>query len=474
MSAASASRFGYAVATIASIWLGVAVATYAHGLTRVAVALLFVGTAWLVAVLWRSRGEIDVLDPLFAWAAPFWMLTLLGSSNVGHLFGIEIGETQWLVYAAAFLFFIFGSAGGALLAEMMPVRLKAPSEPPWNAVTSRRNLVFVLGILAVAWSFSSAGIPLLGSVDTARFSYQSPLGGLWGYVLRMMLAAGMASAVILSSRIAPVSKRWGSALVALASTAILVANGSRVFVVPILVSLLVGAGFLRRRLRPAAALITAALLISALSLFSAYRSSTEYGGEAALALQLSALGVPPSFSFLGSAFLSFQVAPHMLARAVQLVPTMIPFQQGRVLLGEALTLLPGSQMLPDQWIALNIAGTIPAQLTGGVVYPGQGGGVPPGILGGFYIDFGLSGVLIGMALVGAILAFAYTRAKANPTLLSVVIYASVLTYFLISIYGFVTLKLPYVAELAVLTYIFWPARGVVASQLRNEPAVDNV
>jgi hypothetical protein len=273
---------------------------------------------------------------------------------------------------------------------------------------------------------------------------------------------------------APRRVRVLSVVIATTCGVVLVATGSRAFFLPVLAMGLVAAGLLRRRVRVGSTVLATVLLLVAVSGFAAYRTSTQAGGSTALVKQVTALGVAPGWAFMGSAYLSVQVAPHVLAKAMRLVPDVIPFRTGRIFLGDALTLLPGRQLLADQWVALNIVGTTPAQLTGGVTYAGQGGGVPPGILGGFYLDFGVPGVLAGMLAIGALLAFTYARVSRRPTLLSVGLYGSMFAYLLVCIYGFVSLRLPQVWELIVLAFILWPARGLVAAPDVSDPGPEAV
>ena len=439
---------------------GLAVVAIEGYTTPVNVGLLLLAAAYVVFLLLQRRTTLDLLDPVVGWSVIFWVYTVIGSSNVGYLFGSAITDTQWLLYIGAFVAFLLGTGIGRLVAAATPDWPSAAHEIPWRTLSLRRNLVFAVGMVAVAWSFLSGGVPILGNVDMLRFTFQSPLGYFWAYALRLVIAAAMASAVLFFGSRASGRDRLLSVLVVLGCVLALVATGSRAYFLPVLAVGLVSAGLLRKRMRIGAAVLATVLLIVVVSGFAAYRSSTQAGGSAALVQQVTTLGVAPGWVFMGSSYLSAQVAPHVLAKAMRVVPVAVPFQHGRIFLGDAMTLLPGKQLLADQWVALNIVGTTPAQMTGGVTHAGQGGGIPPGILGGFYLDFGVAGVLAGMLGVGALLAFAYAWVARRPTLLNVALYGSVFAYSLVCIYGFVSFRLPQVWELMVLAFILWPARGV--------------
>jgi oligosaccharide repeat unit polymerase len=62
-----------------------------------------------------------------------------------------------------------------------------------------------------------------------------------------------------------------------------------------------------------------------------------------------------------------------------------------------------------------------------------GGGFPPSILGGFFLEFGEAGILAGMFTVGFILQSAYLWMRKHPSDYSLIIYCFLFTYFIQSI-----------------------------------------
>jgi hypothetical protein len=474
--APGSSTLAVTILLVGGLLLGGLVALFGSGVSWLDVALAAALVGFGVFLISRRSQRFDLLDPAISWSVLFWVYTLVGSSNAGFIFGSMVTQAQWWIHIAAFAAFLAGSAIGRWVASTANARPNSTVQvdplqaTAWGPVVNRRNVVMTLGIVAVVWSFATSGVPLLGNVDTARLTYQSPLGFFWAYALRLVVAGAIASGAVALASSAGRSTRIRSALLIGLGIALLVATGSRSFFVPVLIAVVVLAGSLGRRIRIGRAGIAIVALAIALSVFASYRTSTQSGGAVALQSQLARMGVPAELSAFGSAYLSAQNGPHALAKAMTVVPTGVPFQHGRMLVGEIGTFLPGHQLLPDQWVAVNVIGTIPAQLTGGVTWAGQAGGIPPGILGGFYIDFGIPGIMLGMLGVGVLLSWLYQRVLMRPTVLSATLYASVFAFFVVCIYGFVSLKPAQLWELVVLSFIFWPMRGVALPGRRSEPA----
>ena len=110
-----------------------------------------------------------------------------------------------------------------------------------------------------------------------------------------------------------------------------------------------------------------------------------------------------------------------LALITSRIPNEFPFFKGSIIVNAFMALLPGEQLaygliLKDMF-SLHFSG----------------GGFTPSLLGGFYLDFGILGIIMFMAFYGIVLGYLYYKMKKIPTPYNIVIYAFALQYFIISI-----------------------------------------
>jgi oligosaccharide repeat unit polymerase len=87
-----------------------------------------------------------------------------------------------------------------------------------------------------------------------------------------------------------------------------------------------------------------------------------------------------------------------------------------------------------------------------------GGGFVPSLMGGFYLDFGLSAVFVGMVFYGVVLGWTYQNMVRKKNLFWILIYANILVYGLNSIRGMFMQDLFFVWMLMVLTGIHLVSR----------------
>lgn len=426
-------------------------------------------------VFMRRHQDLDPLSPIVSFCLLYFLYLGVGSNNTGYFFGVFVSTTQWLLYLFGLLFYLGGVAlaGGYQLSK--PKGICNQTDITFRRVTRRRNAIAVFGIASFILSFAASGIPIFSNVDTSRFLFTSPLGPFWPFTIRLVVAAAIVSTVLYYANSAPGLKRWHHLIIGFICVVTLTFLGSRAFLIPILVSGLVSRAFLLRRFRISSLMTGGLVALIVLSMFASFRNSSESSNaEHFLQKQLTKYGLPSSsFQLLGSAYLYTLNGPHVLAKIIQMVPETIPYQYGGFFFREASTILPGKQLLPDQWIALNIVKTRTVQASGRMTHLGQGGGIPPTLLGGFYLDFGWFGVALGMLMVGFVLQVLYRRVVARTTAFDVGIYGCALSYFLISIYSMVTFRFSEVAQWLFVAYALWPIRGCVIANLCHDESRRN-
>jgi oligosaccharide repeat unit polymerase len=101
-----------------------------------------------------------------------------------------------------------------------------------------------------------------------------------------------------------------------------------------------------------------------------------------------------------------------LIAVTEIFPDKEGYSLGRVYITHTLnTLLPGHQIGLGQWL----------KETQGLQF--KGGGLPPSLVGDFYLNFGIPGVIAGFFLVGLVLSASYSWMRKYPSVLRVLIYA---------------------------------------------------
>jgi oligosaccharide repeat unit polymerase len=106
----------------------------------------------------------------------------------------------------------------------------------------------------------------------------------------------------------------------------------------------------------------------------------------------------------------------------RIIPATVPYQKGWLTFGALAQALPGHHESSDLFFE---------QLFGG----NYSGGFPTTLLGPFYGDFGLAGIITGMFLFGCLMRFLYLWMKSRPTLFRVAIYAWVMQTAILGLFG---------------------------------------
>lgn len=131
-----------------------------------------------------------------------------------------------------------------------------------------------------------------------------------------------------------------------------------------------------------------------------------------------------------------------LGTVLQLVPDSMEFQHGKTLVWNFLSLLPGSDLKPFDFELKRVAGQGFA-----------GGGLPPTLVGEFFINFSWPGILIGMALVGMVSAGAHSVLVRPHNYRSLLISVILAYYMFVAVRGGIGNVLLTLSWLAFATFI---------------------
>jgi hypothetical protein len=372
--------------------------------TVAAILVTGLGVVLLLPLIWRALGHrFDPFEPIVLFvlaygsvfvARPAAML-VHGDFQYG---GVDLSATFPLL---TFLAFVGGVAFliayevsiGAALARVVPrprpVALR-------GGVTGSLLLILLAGIASTAIVLDAGGIEALRLYAQGRSGASgSVLTGLGSYVWfasRLIVPAAFCLiALAMHYRSRPIALAAGAA--SAAALLVTVPMGSRLFLLPLFGGVFVFA-YVRRRARPSARFLAALIVVA---LFASYAAVIlrEPERRSNAGSEFAELGQRPYRVFdlilyRGDA----EMAP-VLAGALTVVPERLGYRYGAATLGE-FVIRPVPRQL---WHGKP---QVPGEQVVEAVWPHLAGYFHPAFspLLSFYWDFGIAGILGGMALAG--------------------------------------------------------------------------
>ena len=355
--------------------------------------MIGLGAVLLLPLLYRARGgKLDPFEPLVLFAVAYGTvfvarpLLMLAESDFSYG-GVDIRPTFTLVTALA----LVGGVAFAVGYELRPGTSLARRLPVPRRIDTRFavNWSLALSVLA-ALAIGARAIGIAGGTKHAGSVVSSDYVD---YVARLLVPAALcllALALRFKSR-----ALWLTALLVLAASfADLVPEGQRTFLLPLLGGVLVFA-YIRRGRRPS---VLAVLAFAVLALFASYAAVVVRDSHARTHLRSEAEKLarrpylPVNLILRGN---DAEMAP-VLAGALRVVPDRTGFGWGRITFGELVARPVPRQLWPAK----------PRPLTERIVdlvWPNYGDTTfRPAFtpLLSFYWDFGIVGVVAGMALFG--------------------------------------------------------------------------
>lgn len=216
---------------------------------------------------------------------------------------------------------------------------------------------------------------------------------------------------------------------------ILLSLGSRGYLFVPLLTAVIARHYLRKKFHVLTLVIIGAVVFMGLSFYGFTRDSTISSGTLSLKNgNASQMALFP----LVYAYLYVRQPVETLQDVTRVIPRTIPYQNGQLTFDALRTLLPGHHEMSDMFFK---------QILGSDFV---GGGQPATLLGPLYGDFGPLGIIIGMFIVGIIIARTYSWMVARPTVFRVVMYAWAMQTVLFSLFGAL---IPYITTLWLP--LFW-------------------
>jgi oligosaccharide repeat unit polymerase len=422
---------------LGSLFLALVVASFAGPiqLRWVYWGLAGIASSYLAGVSCRHLfgwlGRQELFSPL--WAFPIAYVVWYGLGSLA-LLGDE--DSRTLIYSAAgLLCYLAGvivvGKGSLLKSSSLEIR----EEWTRSAFRALSAGLAVLALLAYLYVISQMGIPALDPESAERRLEVTKYGPSEAVLFTASWTLlTFVLAYLWTHEERRVVRLLGLFTVLVLSLALL-SLGSRGYLFVPLLTAMVARHYLKKRFHLVTLTVIGVVVFMCLSVYGYVRDSTlPKQGLSVSKESVNGLAVFP----LIYAYLYVRQPVETFQQVTEVIPRTIPYQRGLLTFGALRTLLPGHHEMSDMFFK---------QILGSDFV---GGGQPATVLGPLYGDFGLTGILLGMFTVGAIVAQAYKWMRRNPTLFRVLIYAWVMQTLLFSLFGAI---FPYITT--VWIPVFW-------------------
>lgn len=379
--------------------------TYLHQLdlasSSLILMILFLLMSGMGMVMALSSG--DLLTPqyllpsiyLFAFGVGSYLLNIeLVDLNTE---GYPISLLQWSYYILGIVAYLFGfycskiffannSGGGTRLIEWDYGRLVI--------------VIFVLGIIGTLVRmilFMRVGVPILSSnVDVLRTAQRDVGGVLVTMIWFSNASVHLASYFIINAKVNRYVKILvGLFLIFLVFTMML--GGGRQQVAIAVIAFVIMYHYSRRKLTLKTMILFTLAIFVFIGGVGVYRIYARYGLE--YINFLSSQGIPLYLSWVPEFAKQLSMGVDGFAFVIRTIPYRVDYRYGWVVFSSFLHFLPGRQQILDDWVK---------ELSG---LQWAGFGRPVSMLGGFYVDGGPIGILLGMFVVGFFIYLLYNKVK---------------------------------------------------------------
>lgn len=389
--------------------------------------LPLVGLAALVLlslVALRSAHFRNAVGPGVLFAASALGASFFLGLTSGDLRVIENEIRVATLFAVGVAAVLLGAFARVALRPVPSLRRVQPFSALDNA-TVRGVALGMLGLAAV--NMATGTVPLLaGNVDEARFSGQGGvISPVFVYVIGGLQWVLLVSLVTwLLKRERPKGSAWW---ILVAALALLFMLAARSFFVSVGLAAIVAAVMLGRlRLRTVFAIGVIGLVALAVA-GQARVAGSDPTGESRQVLEQRGYG-----GIRGTIVLSSTTGPWVFGQTLDRVPGAVPFQRGQFALRDLKAQTPlqpfGDVQRSDLWV------------TQEVLRRDNDYGMPPTLVGGLYIDFGVPGIVLGCLLVGYVLAALFGWAAQRATVGAIALYGYASGYVALAAYSYLSIK----------------------------------
>jgi len=378
----------------------------------------------LIVVQYRKSGG-DPLAPAVAFPSAYLGFFLVGSLNLydgptKHLLLQSIPPTIWFYAGIGLVAFLAGNRFGAVFASKTSPVSSVFSLTSGPAMKVGVLVCLFVGSTALVLVHLTYGLPIFNmAVRTEVSGYLSYLSYLvWAGLLLLVGHLRRLPELTSSMKYRFV---FLSAISVAAGSTVLLAYRTPVVMVVLSFAFLYHMRVRKLTLRAIALCVTAILVLS--TLFAVLRTTIIEGQTYIDLFYSMRTGKGISAYALPLQVLYWNICRESVANfnaLLQIVPSDYPYLHGDALGGSLLSILPGKQITAREYVGILIYGQAHSTLT-------------PTILGPFYLDFGIGGIVVGMMFVGGLLGWLYVRRERSQ--LAGVLYVYWLALALVSIHA---------------------------------------
>ena len=288
-------------------------------------------------------------------------------------------------------------------------------------------VLVVIGSLGVFLYFSQMGFPLFGDVDKIRHGFEGRLYGV-GYSFPLLQGLNL---ILLSLLVYGLTRKDRIYRIGLLTSVVWITFLSAIFgyrwmpliflLVPFTMYNYIGK---RLKVTPKSILSISMVFILAFSLVGLMgyrRNISKPNGTHRYEQILERTHISANLRYFAPALLALQIRPVSFARLTKMVPEDFDFFYGKYTLATIPVVNRIFPALSKEQVGYYVTNTM-----FGNDYKAGSGGTALTASGGFYIDFGFGGILIGLLLTGFFIEMCYIRVFKKTDLLSVALYSFIL------------------------------------------------
>lgn len=266
-------------------------------------------------------------------------------------------------------------------------------------------IVGVCGVLGVGGLIKSGNIPLFSTdPEMARIEFAQEAGGLTTLLTRLPMVGALVVAIIACAAVRQERRVLAMVMVLLflSQSALLLLLAMRGVLVMVVAVSVIMWHYSVRAVSVRTVISLALVGLGVLGAAAYWRLSA--ASPVALDVLVDSSMLPPGFpNWLLYPYVTLAYGGLIFSQVVQTIPHEIPFQNGGALIDGALGILPGTQRTLGAFVTQEVMGYGSENLIQ----------LPPTLLGGLYIDFGASGIAVGLFAIAFLSRYLYAKSHSG-------------------------------------------------------------
>jgi len=379
---------------------------------------------------YKVLGKIDLFSPGVAFPLAYITIISIGlitiNLGIGYSYTAKVTPRVLYYYLIGLLCYICGNLLALLLFSRMRKIYWEKIINTWSMkkIFEWSLIIIVVGSIGAFIYYSKMKIPLFGDVDKIRHGFQGRLYGV-GFSLQLLQGLNVILLIYLVYKHKAHFLKWMIVPILWISILSLL-SGYRWTCVLFIFIPIVGYNYIIKKLKfNFRAIVTISMILiislSFIGFLGRYRSVTKPGGTYRYLYNLEVMNISSKFSYFAPALLALQHPVSNFSKLQALVPIKYNYFYGTYCLATVPILPRIFPSLSRENIGYFVTNTIFGQ-----DYRAGIGGTALSIVGSLYIDYGLSGIVFGMILIGFFIEMIYLSLVKTPSLLKVAVYSCLL------------------------------------------------